>query len=237
MILSQSFLLLLSLPLFVLASPPRTGTTQPSAIPSHPPPGNQQEADSTCPDYKTCSTKGLAYWKTLQATLADPNSRDRTDGLSLFNTHYKASFDYTSPADPDLHQDLLNHGLEADQLDRWTTYDKKPSTTTHFFAPYENIFDTHGGAIIAEANYRDWDTAKKLPWSELMYVTYALAARRADDENAHPFLTDDDEEPHPPGGPISGLKHVIQHIVVNPETKVVLRNAYESNGFVAGADK
>ncbi|KAL9588390.1 MAG: hypothetical protein Q9203_002798, partial [Teloschistes exilis] len=222
-------------------SPPPTSTAQPSAIPSNPPPGNQlEDDDDVCSDYKTCSTKGLAYWKTLQAILANPNSRDRTDGLSLFNAHYKASFDYTSPADPDLHQDLLNHGLEADHLDRWTTYNKKPSTTSptnHFFAPYENIFDTHGGAIIAEANYRDWDNAKKLPWSELMYITYAFAARRADEENRNPILTDDDEEPHPPGGPISNLKHVIQHIVVNERTKAVLRNAYGSNGLIAGADK
>ncbi|KAL8640200.1 MAG: hypothetical protein Q9228_002847, partial [Teloschistes exilis] len=202
MILSQFSRLVLSLPLLVLASPPPTSTAQPSAIPSNPPPGNQlEDDDDVCSDYKTCSTKGLAYWKTLQAILANPNSRDRTDGLSLFNAHYKASFDYTSPADPDLHQDLLNHGLEADHLDRWTTYNKKPYTTSptnHFFAPYENIFDTHGGAIIAEANYRDWDNAKNLPWSELMYITYAFAARRADEENRNPILTDDDEEPHPP---------------------------------------
>ncbi|KAI4251763.1 MAG: hypothetical protein LQ352_004675 [Teloschistes flavicans] len=238
MILPQSLLLLFSLPLLVLSNPPPTGAAQTSPIPSNPPPGNLQVDDDVCPDYETCSTKGHAYWKTLQATLANSDSRDRTDGLSLFNAYYKASFDYTSPADPDLHQDLLNHGIEADQLDRWTTYDKKSSTSAmgHFFAPYENIFDTYRGAIIAEANYRDWDAAKKLPWSELMYITYQFASRYADNENLHP-LQDDDEPPHPPGGPIANLKHVIQHIVVNAGTKTILRNAYESNKYPVGADK
>ncbi|KAL8719827.1 MAG: hypothetical protein Q9181_008011 [Wetmoreana brouardii] len=167
-----AFHLLFLLPLLVHANPSPPNSAQTSAAPSIPPtPGNQKEDDDVCPNYKICGSKGLGYWNDLHTTLSDPKSKDRTDESSKFQQYYITNFANTRAADPDLYQDLINHGIGADHLDEWAIWGKDPETGLRGgpWAPYENVFDTNGGAIIASSNYREWDTQKQLQWEEGNY--------------------------------------------------------------------
>ncbi|KAL8719191.1 MAG: hypothetical protein Q9225_003770 [Loekoesia sp. 1 TL-2023] len=219
------FLLLLFIRLLVQATPtpsPPSGP-QPSLKP-----GNDQEDADACQDYKSCSVKGLGYWNKLDEALRDPQYQDRTDGTDKFQKFYTSTFDDTMPSDPDLRQDLVTHGLNANYLDMWTTKEKN-SKANKFFSPFLNAFDTNGGAIIALANWRQFDKTQQLPWSELMYQTWKAASKMADHENLYGIFPG-----HPKGGPISNLKCVVQHIVTNDGTKGVMKTMYEKNRYSIG---
>ena len=85
--------------------------------------------------------------------------------------------------------------------------------------PYLNIFDTKNGILIADANFREDDSQRKLNWSELMYQTWALAN-----------ITEDG------GGPISNLRSIVRSEVVNKGTKAVFELAYGNNRLEKGED-
>ncbi|KAI4188734.1 MAG: hypothetical protein LQ346_005256 [Caloplaca aetnensis] len=215
-----------------LASPTPVDVAVPSTAPSAPPTkGNQQEDDDVCPDYKICGQRGLGYWNTLYTTLNDPNARDKLDLNSAFQNYYKAEVQDTLAPEPALEQTLIEHGLDTEHLDIFTTFSKNPDTgqMRGVFWPYENAFDTNAGVIIAIANFRMWDEApakERLSWSEVMYHTWQIAASFADAQAQY-----GSEPDRPEGGPISNLKHVVQHVVINTETKLVLRTMYGSSGY------
>ncbi|KAL8831005.1 MAG: hypothetical protein Q9170_005490 [Blastenia crenularia] len=214
--------LLFLLPVYILLVQ-STQASPNSALPSTtpPPPGNRQEDDDVCPNYTICSQRGLSYWNSLLKTLADPDTKDKPDSSALFHQHYKTKFDGILPADATLKRDLVDHDISLDHLDIWST-DSVPGGP---FAPYENIFDTADGAIIARANFRVWDKAKeKLSWSELMYQTWRAASAHASSVPGHPK-----------GGPISNLKYVVQRNVLNRQTKAVMRTMYTALGYSMNA--
>lgn len=187
-------------------------------------PGNHQEGPDAYVGYKTCSVKGLTYWNLLDEALRDPHHQDRTDGLSTFQKYYTGIFDDTVAVDPEAYQDFLDHSLSADHIDISTSAEK--GKIGKFFAPFTNAFDTADGAIIALVNWRDFDKAQALQWSKLMYQTWRAASAYADHEHKFGILPD-----HPPGGPISNLKCVVQHIVTNEGTKKVLRTMHRNRGY------
>ncbi|KAL9594981.1 MAG: hypothetical protein Q9179_005167, partial [Wetmoreana sp. 5 TL-2023] len=141
---------------------------------------------------------------------------DRTDGFFDFQQYYITNFAKTVTADPDLYQDLVDRGIDVDHLDEWAIWGKDPKTRLRSgpFAPYENISYTNDGAIIASSNFRGWDTQKK------------LQCPRADHESLYGIIPG-----HKKGGPISNLRCVIQHIVINGETKAVMKTAYDNSGY------
>ncbi|KAL8711710.1 MAG: hypothetical protein Q9220_003881 [cf. Caloplaca sp. 1 TL-2023] len=219
--------------LFLLLQLSLTATTTSNALPSSPSsqPSNQQEFDDICPDYKTCSQKGLLYSNTLHDTIASPNLRDRTDGLAKFHQYYTATYTLTKPADLDIYNDLHQRGIDADSFDEWTVVSGKTPPKVGDDIPYTNLFSTLDGIIIAESNFRYYDQAKMLEWSELMYQTYLLASARADHESLYGI------QPHPRGGPLSNLQSVIQMICVNKATQAVIRTLYAAQGWtVEGED-
>ncbi|KAL8952256.1 MAG: hypothetical protein Q9222_001820 [Ikaeria aurantiellina] len=201
-----------------------TITSSPSPSPS-PHTGNQQENDDDfCSDYKTCGQKGLTYWNKLHDTLADPNTRDRTDSLEIFKEYYTATFEETAPADADIHSDILQRGLDADYFDEWSVMDNTPGSQNKY-VPYTNHFNTQSGIIIAKSNFRNDDRAKQLPWSEIIYQTWHQARIYADHESLYGI------KPHSPGGPLSNLQSVIQMICVNVQTQTVIRTLYDAMGW------
>ena len=194
--------------------------------------GNVQADDDVCSEYATCAEKGLEYWNKLHTTLSQAQQGliiDRNDRQS-FQTHYFAKYESSFLADPELQLSLQNRGIDAKvtKMDMWQISGLDPDTLRpDVFPAYHNIFDTHNGIIIAEANQRLGDRQKALPWSELMYQTWQLAEQKAN------LLASKD---HPPGGPISNLRSVVQHIIHNKGTQQVLKAAYEANGWVPGYD-
>lgn len=194
--------------------------------------GNEQEDDDVCLTYKICSEKGLGYWNKLHTTLFHAQQGqivDRND-LHLFNNHYFAEYDSSFVADPELLLSLQNRNIDAPNtnMDTWQISGLNPETLQRDVWPaYYNIFDTFNGVIIAEGNQRASDSQKALQWSELMYQTWQLAEQKA---NALAGKN------HPPGGPISNLRSIVQHIIHNKGTQQVMRAAYEANGWVPGYD-
>ena len=190
--------------------------------------GEHQEDDEVCDDYATCSERGLGYWNALHTTLFNAQPSDRTDGYNIFHTYYETEFDGVMVADPDLRQGLANRGVSYENMDVWYTFSMDPKTGHESFEKaYFNVFDTANGVIIAEGNWRELDEQKRLPWSELMYQTWQVAKDNAD-------VISKTDKSHPPGGPISNLRSVIQHIITNMGTQAVLRAAYQSRGYSIG---
>ncbi|KAI4237654.1 MAG: hypothetical protein LQ349_001683 [Xanthoria aureola] len=144
--------------------------------------GDEQD-NEICLAYDTCSKKGLGYWNTLHTTLYKAQlglTVDRNDS-ALFNTHYITEYRDSDPLDPDLQQSLQNRNVDpTTEMDTWQSSGLHPSTHQRDQWPaYYNIFDTHNGYIIADSNRRAGDSQQALPWSELIYQTWQLAAQKA----------------------------------------------------------
>ncbi|KAL8670947.1 MAG: hypothetical protein Q9168_004530 [Polycauliona sp. 1 TL-2023] len=207
-------------------------TTQP-ATGECKPPVDQNTADQQnkvkCVDYSTCSIKGLEYWNTLQTTLLQPQICDRDD-QELFEEHYFAEYDTSYLPDPDISQALQDRGVELTKMDTWQVSGLDPVTLARDPRPaYYNVFDTHNGIVVADGNWKVEDSQNVLQWSEIIYNTWQLAAKNADTMAAR-------DKSHLPGGPISTLQSVIQHIITNKVTRAVTTAAYQSNGWTPGYD-
>ena len=195
----------------------------------------EEQDNEICLTYDTCSQKGLGYWNTLHTTLYESQlgqTVDRNDS-ALFNTHYITEYRDSDPLDPDLQQSLRNRNVDPlTEMDTWQSSGLHPTTLQRDQWPaYYNIFDTHNGYIIADSNRRAGDSQRALPWSELIYQTWPLAAQKATQ-----FASSSKSQHHPPGGPISNLRGVVQHFVVNKGTQQVLTAAYEAKGWQPGYD-
>ncbi|KAL8781429.1 MAG: hypothetical protein Q9213_006014 [Squamulea squamosa] len=196
---------------------------------------NIQEDDYVCLDYKDCGEKGLIYWNALHTNLLDPKAADRSDGLQLFKTYYgPETFDIMEIEDyPDLLQAMIDRDMPLDNLDVWEVNSFDPGNhIRNQDLAYCNAFNTNTGIIVAKGNYRTSDSNKKqnqLPWSELVYQTWQIAAAEA-----YKLVAEGDDRP--PGGPISNLRAVVQSVVANDGTQAVVRKAYEANSWVPGHD-
>ncbi|KAL8657712.1 MAG: hypothetical protein Q9226_001635 [Calogaya cf. arnoldii] len=184
-----------------------------------------------CLAYDTCSEKGYGYWNKLHTTLYQSQQGqivDRNDS-ALFQSHYFTRYYDSEPLERELHQPLRDRDVDPTMpMDTWLSFGLNPMTQKRDKQPaYYNIFDTHNGFIIADNNNHKGDSQKALPWSELMYQTWKHAAQKANQ------LTGSD---HPPGGPISNLRGVVQHFIINKGTQQVLMAAYRAKGWEPGYD-
>ncbi|KAL8653171.1 MAG: hypothetical protein Q9226_003956 [Calogaya cf. arnoldii] len=160
-------------------------------------------------DYSICTGRGNDYWNRLTSTLLKPAAKDRTNGYALFQEHYIAKYSPEKWPGVDLAVDLKDDGVDATSMDLWFTTDKIPRESDEDY-PYQNYFNTRDGVIIAALNFRMSDEARLLNWSELLYHTWLVAEKRANQQAK--------EGRHIPGGPISNLRTVIQESVVNGQT-------------------
>ena len=187
--------------------------------PKQPGPGDSLTDDDQCSVYATCGSKGRSYWQQLLTTIQTANSVDKwPDGTQIFQTYYGEPPVGWEGDGEDVADDLLNNGLPP--LDTFTTIPcssrKGPNGPLDQRKAYENLFNTEAGAIIASWNYRDSDSQKKLPWSEIIYQQYlsAMAPRQS----------------------ITALQAVIRTGVVNQGTLEVLRTMYAAIGVSLFAD-
>ncbi|KAL8695815.1 MAG: hypothetical protein Q9224_003139 [Gallowayella concinna] len=193
-------------------------------------PGNEQEEDYVCRDYNDCGEKGIGYWNKLHTALDNPQTVDRSDGPKVFANHYRPEFIDSVEAPEELQQGLKNRNIDIDGLDIWDVSSFDPNTRQQDkTTPYFNLFNTQQGVIIAVTNSRVWDGQKKLEWSEIVYQTWQHAQTKADE------LSHAGEE-HAPGGPISNLRSMVQHIVTNKGTQDIIQNAYKAYGWVPKKD-
>ncbi|KAL8772387.1 MAG: hypothetical protein Q9203_004723 [Teloschistes exilis] len=187
-----------------------------------------QTTEGVCESYEKCGAKGLQIWNILHSNLSSATPYVREDTSAIFNMYYQAEPQPYKVEDSEMQQDFEQHRFDTKHLDIWTTVSKDPAVPSLVEniddAPYQNVFDTNQGIIIADANFRSFDTNLKLPWSEIIYNLWHLAVEEADHQHAL-------DQTHPPGGPISNLKYIIQHIVVNQESLNVLELAYQRNGY------
>ncbi|KAL8768882.1 MAG: hypothetical protein Q9194_005585 [Teloschistes cf. exilis] len=193
--------------------------------------GNEQDNDNACSNYETCSSKGLAYWNELSTTLANHTAVDRSEGLELFKTYYGPEFDQSVPIWESMIQSFENRQMDPDNgLYTWEVNSRDPiNASRDREMAYYNIFGPHAGVLVAENNWRASDRQKKLPWSEIIYQTWQVASAHADTLAA-------DDPVYPPGGPISNLRSVVRHSVVNDGTRAVITAAYKANGWTVGQD-
>ncbi|KAL8948198.1 MAG: hypothetical protein Q9222_005589 [Ikaeria aurantiellina] len=184
-----------------------------------PPQGDAQSDDDFCPSYARCGSNGLKYWNMLQTTIGQVAPVDRTDGLPIFTSHYGVQPAKQATDMKTIQQDLIVHGFDPILLSGWETISKDPQTGAWDLphAPYDNDFDTKNGLLVANGNYRNWDSQKKLPWSEIIYQTWQVAQAHQDE-----------------GGPISNLKTIVRKHVVNDGTLDVLETLYRTRQLSMG---
>ncbi|CAO1599124.1 hypothetical protein XANCAGTX0491_002867 [Xanthoria calcicola] len=183
--------------------------------------GDDGGSGDPCTDYADCSSKGYKLWNTLQTLLFQDQIIDKNERV-LFDMHYLSTFSHSQLPEKKFHLPLRNRGIEIVKGAYWATYPKDPITQVierPDDPPYLNIFDTKNGILIADANFREDDSQRKLNWSELMYQTWALANITGDG-----------------GGPISNLRSILRSEVVNKGTKAAFKLAYQNNRLQPGDD-
>lgn len=180
-------------------------------------PGDKQSDDGYCSFYAHCSTDGLKYWNILHTTLSQPNPVENfPNGRAIFDQYYGAAPSEQPNPMKRIRQDLVNHGFDISLLTGWSTMSKNQQTgvlETDPMPAYDNDFDTRNGLLVASANFREWDSQRRLPWSELMFQTWPIVQAAQG------------------GGPISTLKVVIRKEVENQGTQEVLRTMYRARGL------
>ncbi|KAI4184645.1 MAG: hypothetical protein LQ346_006064 [Caloplaca aetnensis] len=216
--------LLLSILSLVQASPTRTlPVPDPSETDFAP-------DDNTCSDYKTCSSKGLRYWRELQAKLAEehPIDVDVVASQETFNRDYRSEFlslaGDDSPGPRNIRPELERHGFEWDWTEAFVTFSVNPETGKETEdTAYRNMFYTSKGLIVALENFRRLDEQKTLPFSEITYHTWQFAQQYAESTKGI--------RGRPGGGPISTLQTMVQVAVQNEETEAVIETIWEKNGW------
>ncbi|KAL9580657.1 MAG: hypothetical protein Q9212_004361 [Teloschistes hypoglaucus] len=192
------------------------------------PEGNSQTDRSSCGTYEKCGAKGLQIWNILHSNLSSPTPYVREDTSAIFKMYYQAEPQPYEVEDYEMKQDFEQHRFDTKHLDIWTTVSKDPAAPRLVEdldePPYKNVLDTNQGIIIADANFRYLDKNQKLSWSEIIYNLWQLAVEEANHQHAL-------NPTHPPGGPISNLKYIIQHVVVNRDSQTILKLAYQRKGF------
>ncbi|KAL8707677.1 MAG: hypothetical protein Q9220_007339 [cf. Caloplaca sp. 1 TL-2023] len=184
--------------------------------------GNLQIEDDVCPDYKTCSSKGIALWRSLQDKISQAQPVDRTEGAALFSTYYGTEFVTKGELALNVRKDLADHGFDYDNMYAFVSFSKDPETgEENPENAYRNIFGTASGVLIADENFRDVDEQKKLTWSEIIYQSWDVASRYAEGLKSY-------RPEEPGGGPISNLRTVVQHKVTNAKTKAVLQTIFDT---------
>lgn len=180
-------------------------------------PGDKQSDDGYCSFYADCSTDGLKYWNILHTTLSQPNPVENfPNGRAIFDQYYGAAPSEQPNPMKRIRQDLVNHGFDISLLTGWSTMSKNQQTgvlETDPMPAYDNDFDTRNGLLVASANFREWDSQRQLPWSELMFQTWPIVQAAQG------------------GGPISTLKVVVRKEVENQGTQEVLRTMYTARGL------
>ncbi|KAL8851453.1 MAG: hypothetical protein Q9221_003632 [Calogaya cf. arnoldii] len=179
------------------------------------------DSEASCIDHADCGSKGYQLLTTLHETLFRDVIIDRND-KAKFEERYLSKFWRFKPVGEKFHLPLRNRGIEVGNIDHWRIWGKDPKTGVverPDKTPYINFFDTKNGILIADQNFRGQDTQQALPWSELMYQTWALV--NTTQEN---------------GGPISNLRSIARSFIVNRGTKAVFELAYEKNKPVKGED-
>ncbi|KAL8868888.1 MAG: hypothetical protein Q9174_004688, partial [Haloplaca sp. 1 TL-2023] len=179
-------------------------------------PGDRQSDDRFCDSFTECGASGLRYWNILQTTLLSPHARDRTDGPALFQQHYAYRHTDASTGMKPFEHDLVAHGFDVGDLENYETVSRNAGTGEAEFKPspaYDNSFDTRGGLLVANANFREWDSRKSLPWSEIIFQTWHAVSLAQG------------------GHPISSLRTIIRKEVENEGTQLVLRRLYTVFGL------
>ncbi|KAL8954435.1 MAG: hypothetical protein Q9193_007248, partial [Seirophora villosa] len=151
---------------------------------------------------------------------------DRSDGKTLFDQYYRPEYDLTQEADLELQSGFADRGMKYDHVDLWDTLPRGGPPSR--FPAYANEFDTANGVIIAQANFKQFDSQKKLEWSELMYQTWPHAQMKADELHRRDVANKKDP-PHPAGGPIANLRAIVQHSALPRGTRAVITAAYNAN--------
>ncbi|KAL8812178.1 MAG: hypothetical protein Q9200_001218 [Gallowayella weberi] len=172
-------------------------------------------ADSpSCQQYSSCAIKGRNYWNALIARLHDPNAKD-VNRVETFVHYYGTEHgDLDDPSSgQEVEQDLIDHGFSPRHgFTKWATFALDPlHRHPDHPAPYENMFSTKDGVIIATSNFRKADLIQKLFWSDIVYQNYLETVK--------------------PGESISALRTVIQTDVMNMGTFLVTKMAYEARGL------
>ncbi|KAL8715298.1 MAG: hypothetical protein Q9225_006432 [Loekoesia sp. 1 TL-2023] len=180
--------------------------------------GDASPDDSTCNDYKTCSSKGHRDWQELMKKVSEAQPVDKTGSKAVFDDDYGCSFMSSDDPVPSVRDDLEGHGFEWDWIEAFGVYSKNPQTGEDSEeTAYTNMFYTSKGLIVADENYRQKDEQKTLHWSELMYQAWQVAKEHDDVSKAANIPPG-----HPGGGDISKLQTVVRVSVQNDQAKEVI---------------
>ncbi|KAL8827745.1 MAG: hypothetical protein Q9170_006893 [Blastenia crenularia] len=236
-----SLFILALIPLTLLATPVDDIETQWSHQP-----GNHQNDDNVCPDYKTCSIAGHNYYQSLLSTISNPHPTDRTNGKIPYDTLYESEIIPLGDYGAGIRPDLQARGIDYRKMTLWASSSKDPDTgEVSIDAAYGNIIDTAKGVIIAVENFREFDQHRAspdsdadsgdetspsqhtgLPWSEIIYQTW---------QRAHILETTYYNQKLPiwtlPGADLSTLQYSIQNKIDNPQTQRIINLAYSSMGY------
>ena len=179
-----------------------------------------------CPNYRICGEKGLTYWNWLQGNISDPTHVDRTDGKELFDESYYSErvplHERPVFSSQDLHGNALPD-FDDPAYTYWYAASKIPGDgDENEEVPYKNIINTRDGVLITMEAFKEDDTAKTLPWSEIMYQVWQGSKAYDDERTKTKGLQ---------GGTLSALKHSIQHHIVNVDTMRIMELMYSNSGY------
>lgn len=191
-----------------------------------------------CQTYATCGASGNNYWQKLLSTIRQAQPVDRTHTKdppdeNVFNADYHTEIQHVDEFGKGVRADLGAKGLDLSEMGLWATWTVNATTGKDDDTAYLDIFDTANGVVLAIENWRDRDSRKTLPWSEIMYQTWK---RAEDSENDRLQQSYNVGKGYLAGHDMSSLKYSIQNQVANPHTKAIIHLAHKSMGYPLDAD-
>ncbi|KAL8689833.1 MAG: hypothetical protein Q9218_004578 [Villophora microphyllina] len=126
------------------------------------------EEDDTCDAVDKCTNVGQKLWDALQTKLLDSKAQDETkyDGTLAADYQDVRKKDLTPP----VHFQQLFKDLNLDYEKHFAMHTVKSNIDVH--DAFENMFNTNQGTLIGYWNYKEYDTKKTMPFSEVIFQCY-----------------------------------------------------------------
>ncbi|KAL9598389.1 MAG: hypothetical protein Q9179_003936 [Wetmoreana sp. 5 TL-2023] len=193
---------------------------------------DDDEANDACQSYAKCGASGNNYWQNLLSTIKQAQPVDRIHTKNppdedVFNADYHAEGQHIEEFGKGVRADLNAKGLDLSKMGLWAIWTVNATTGKDDDTAYLNIFDTANGVILAIENWRDRDSRKTLPWSEIMYQNWKQAEEAENYDVVYGY---------PAGHDISSLKYSIQNHVANKHAKRIIELAHKTMGYPLNGD-
>lgn len=130
---------------------------------------NAEAEDDVCDTIETCKAAGQKLWDALQNKLKDKDAKDLEGYDNLFKEKYKDKVTRDTSPDAAAWRDLFRN-LNIDYENHFAVHVVRGIEDE--YDAYHNLFNTNQGVMISPWNYKNYDTKRPVPFSEVIFQCF-----------------------------------------------------------------